>query len=82
MKVKKPGELVYWVEEHFHIIGEVSDKYLGWYDIRRSVSLSDGIKIVKFEIDPDKEAHKSAVKEVPDWLTKEIFKRIFKINEL
>jgi len=78
MAIKKLNKLVYWIEGRSHIIGELSDdEYLGWYSIKRFVSLLSATEIINFEISTVGKVHKNVIKEIPDWLTKKIFKGIF-----
>jgi len=82
MAVKKPGELAYWMQKHWHVIGELGEKYQGWYDVGRAVlMIATGKKMspddVTFDIKHDDKVYKTSIKDVPDWLSREIFRRIF-----
>ena len=83
MKLKKPGSLIYWVDTHFYgstqYLSEIGEKEKGYYKVRREVSLvGTKFKEVKFHVwQSEKDVHKSAVKDVPEWLFKEIIRNIW-----
>lgn len=82
MAVKKPGELAYWVQKHWHVIGELGEKYQGWYDVGRAVLMiatakKTGPNDVTFDVKYSEKIYKTAIIDVPEWYPREIFRRIF-----
>ena len=83
MAVKQPGQLIYWIHEDFwHVIGEVIEKREGWYRVGRSVSMVGSAahtnEKVLFGFEGDERVYKRSVREIPEWLPEEIFRRIFR----
>jgi hypothetical protein len=85
MKIKKPGQLVFWSEKgyNYNQIGEIASKREGWYELRRVISLESFLSVdlrVAFFKKYVSGVHKSAIQDVPDWMPHIVFEKIFRVK--